>query len=110
MRIECIECEFTGVSFLSDSVVVTTSIDQRLSIWRISTATECTARIDFMYSHTHDIADVSSLKLYCWRYMNNSQLLSNAHCVFTCRENKAVAVMCGIGIQCFVIQHSVRSS
>ena len=69
-----------GVSFLSPSVVVTTSVDQRLSVWRmrVSGSTDTAGalttlgssqqavRVDHVYSHTHDVADVSSLSLYHW--------------------------------------------
>jgi WD40 repeat protein len=89
----------TGVSFLSPSVVVTTSVDQRLSVWRMresgntDTAGALTTlgssqqavRLDHVYSHTHDVADVSSLSLYHWG------------------QDRAVVVICGIGVQSFII-------
>ena len=69
----------SGVSFLSSNVVVTTSVDQRLSVWwRIRTVSDTAAevatldgnqramRVHHVYSNTHDIADASSLSLYHW--------------------------------------------
>ena len=76
-------CCLAGVSFLSPSQVVTTSIDQRITVWRVglgkSTVDDTAAesgvgssqcgqpvRVEQVYSHTHDVADVSSLCLYQW--------------------------------------------
>ena len=60
--------------------MVTTSIDQRVCMWRIeagqptgtntsansSSQSSGTMRVDQVYSHTHDVADVSSIALYHW--------------------------------------------
>lgn len=78
------------MSFLGPSEVVTTSIDQRLTVWRIRLpAAEQASRkeegeergvvkcdqqpqeagVEQVWSHTHDVADPSSLTLYHWRYL-----------------------------------------
>ena len=74
----CVILCVAGVSFLSPSIVVTTSVDQRLSAWRLSENTDAAAavatldssqqamRVDHVYGHTHDVADASSLCLYHW--------------------------------------------
>lgn len=57
--------------------MVTTSIDQRVCMWRIeadqtntsansSSQSSGTMRVDQVYNHTHDVADVSSIALYHW--------------------------------------------
>lgn len=68
-----------GVSFLGRGLVVTSSIDQRLTVWRVgqsgsadrgeedssSSLQSCTPEL--VHSQTHDVADASSLTLYQWQ-------------------------------------------
>lgn len=67
-----------GVSFLDEGLLVTSSIDQRLSVWKLSLTEDkeneedeevggC-AELQLVDSITHDVADVSSLTLYHYHH------------------------------------------
>ena len=49
----------TGVQFLEDNLLVTTSVDQRLNIWHYDPV-KSTVKLTF--SFTHDVADAANLK------------------------------------------------
>ena len=50
----------TGVSCIDDYTALTSGIDQRLNVWKISQEDG----IQLLSSHTHDVADPSSLVVY----------------------------------------------
>lgn len=54
---------FTGVCFAGKDLVMTTSIDQRLNVWKVNEE----GGIELSSSHTHDVADPSSLATYSTR-------------------------------------------
>ena len=66
-----------GMSFLAKGLLVTLSIDQRLSVWQVSVpqftsrgverGCDLTSKLQQLWSQTHDIADASSLALYHWQ-------------------------------------------
>ena len=49
-----------GVLFLNESLLVTTSIDQRLNMWSYDSGTPT---LKLTSSVTHDVADVASMKV-----------------------------------------------
>ena len=65
------------MSFLAKGLLVTLSIDQRLSVWQVSVpqftsrgverGCDLTSKLQQLWSQTHDIADASSLALYHWQ-------------------------------------------
>ena len=52
-----------GVEWLCAGVVVSTSIDQRLNVWRVGPPS-----LTLCSSLTHDVADVAALKVHSSRY------------------------------------------
>ncbi len=58
--IASVVCTHAGVCFIGDGLVASTSIDQRLNIWKASME----SGIQLLSSHTHDVADPSSLVAY----------------------------------------------
>lgn len=54
----------TGVKFLDQNTLVTTSIDQRIGMWQIVATPSQGSSLRLVSSFTHDVADVSSLELY----------------------------------------------
>ena len=50
-----------GVCFAGEGVVMTTSTDQRLNVWKVSGEG---GGIELLSSHAHDVADPSSLAVY----------------------------------------------
>ena len=62
-------CIAVGVRFLCHDMLVTTSVDQRLAVWKIvRDSTGFSVRMASCF--THSVADVSSLGLYHTRYIH----------------------------------------
>ena len=107
------ECQFSmysaGVCFVTSELLISTSIDQRLNMWRVD-AEEKTLKL--VHSRTHDVADSSSLLVHSSRYRAGSECCNGVRsyvCVLcTVLKNSSydyseeVTVMvCGIGMQYF---------
>lgn len=58
---------FLGGCFIGEGLAMTTSIDQRLNIWKFARE----EGLKLVSSHTHNIADPTSLAAYNTRYDNH---------------------------------------
>lgn len=53
-------CNYVGISFVGEDLVMSSSIDQRLNVWKFAGSKE----VELVSSSTHDVADASSLLTY----------------------------------------------
>lgn len=49
-----------GISFVGEDLVMSSSIDQRLNVWKFARDQD----VELVCAHTHDVADASSLLVY----------------------------------------------
>lgn len=79
--------DYTGVCFLSPTCILTSSVDQRLSLWNVvGTATGTSTAIHVVVNKTrsqlHNIADPSSLLVHKIRSANHACCSSTDYCQF----------------------------